>query len=199
MKGKSSQRTGFTVVELLIVIVIVAVLAAVSIIAYTGIQERAQRASVLSRLNQWEKVFSLYMNERGKRPQGQWACIGRSSDYPEDDDFPAGSCAIYSTNGGSTWSPLYRVDSEGNLLSDQLEPYLSSRAVADHSVISLNGYRLEKWRGVIYDDYSNGHISFVYATPGDSCVTSSWYTRTYTNGRVCYYSIDRASNYPQWE
>jgi len=38
--------TGFTIVELLIVIVVIAILAAISIVAYTGIQNRANDTSI---------------------------------------------------------------------------------------------------------------------------------------------------------
>lgn len=39
-------RDGFTIVELLIVIVIIAVLAAITIVSYNGIQNRAQDSAV---------------------------------------------------------------------------------------------------------------------------------------------------------
>ena len=47
MKQTTSRLSGFTIVELLIVIVVIAILAAISVVAYTGIQSRA-RASMLS-------------------------------------------------------------------------------------------------------------------------------------------------------
>lgn len=39
-----TKQRGFTIVELLIVIVVIAILAAISIIAYNGIQSRARDA-----------------------------------------------------------------------------------------------------------------------------------------------------------
>ena len=46
----SGNKSGFTIVELLIVIVVIAVLAAISIVAYNGIQNRAYNSAVQSDL-----------------------------------------------------------------------------------------------------------------------------------------------------
>ena len=43
---------GFTIVELLIVIVVIAILAAISIVAYTGIQNRARNSAAIELANQ---------------------------------------------------------------------------------------------------------------------------------------------------
>ena len=47
----STQR-GFTIVELLIVIVVIGILAAITVVAYTGIQQRARVAVLMSDLKQ---------------------------------------------------------------------------------------------------------------------------------------------------
>lgn len=57
---KTSSKTGFTIVELLIVIVVIGILAAITIVAYNGIQERARASSVSSALSQASKKLALY-------------------------------------------------------------------------------------------------------------------------------------------
>jgi prepilin-type N-terminal cleavage/methylation domain-containing protein len=48
MWAKHKNQLGFTIVELLIVIVVIAILAAISIVAYSGIQERSRDSKVKS-------------------------------------------------------------------------------------------------------------------------------------------------------
>jgi prepilin-type N-terminal cleavage/methylation domain-containing protein len=52
--------SGFTIVELLIVIVVIAVLAAIVIVAYNGVQTRAKASAIISGLKASEKAFRLY-------------------------------------------------------------------------------------------------------------------------------------------
>lgn len=59
---------GFTIVELLIVIVVIAILAAISIIAYNGIQDRANNAIVQSDLQQAAKKLLQYKILKGQYP-----------------------------------------------------------------------------------------------------------------------------------
>ena len=68
LNNKSAQRRGFTIVELLIVIVVVAILAAISVVAYNGIQERARTTAVNSDLATIQKAMLLYRADRGALP-----------------------------------------------------------------------------------------------------------------------------------
>jgi prepilin-type N-terminal cleavage/methylation domain-containing protein len=43
---QNKQQSGFTIVELLIVIVVIAILAAITVVAYNGIQDRARNSSI---------------------------------------------------------------------------------------------------------------------------------------------------------
>ncbi len=64
------KARGFTIVELLIVIVVIAILAAISIVAYTGIQERARFSVMQSDLRTINNAIQLYYADNGVYPVG---------------------------------------------------------------------------------------------------------------------------------
>jgi len=62
------NRHGFTIVELLIVIVVIAILAAISIVAYNGVQSRTNDSAVKSDLAQFAKLMTLQRVDLGTYP-----------------------------------------------------------------------------------------------------------------------------------
>lgn len=73
------STSGFTIVELLIVIVVIAILAAITIVAYNGIQARAKATSITTGFNQIDKSLRMYGVIQG------WNA------WPEDNDvLPSG-------------------------------------------------------------------------------------------------------------
>ena len=66
--SSSPIRSGFTIVELLIVIVVIAILAAISIIAYTGIQGRAKDTQRLQDMSTIVRALEAYKIVNGRYP-----------------------------------------------------------------------------------------------------------------------------------
>lgn len=62
------KRGGFTIVELLIVIVVIGILAAITIVAFNGIQQRAKVTAVQSDLNNISKHMAVYQTYNDAYP-----------------------------------------------------------------------------------------------------------------------------------
>lgn len=89
---------GFTLVELLIVIVVIAVLASISTVAYSGVQQRAYSAQIATMASSYKKHFKMMYAEHGRTtiapiPSENSICLGSPEDYPTTELFPAGACA----------------------------------------------------------------------------------------------------------
>ena len=64
--SRATVSSAFTIVELLIVIVIIAILAAVTIVSYQGITARAQQSKIQTDLTNLEKAIILARENTGK-------------------------------------------------------------------------------------------------------------------------------------
>ena len=96
---------GFTIIELLVVLVVVATLAAISLVTYRGIQARAAESRLATQLSQARKDMELYYIEHGK--------------WPFEDDARA-ACAAVGIQLGDC--------GEGSLV---VQNYLRSRSVLE--------------------------------------------------------------------
>ena len=96
MTTKKQPTSGFTIIELLIVIVVIGILAALILTAYSNIQDRAQVSVTRNTIQQFSKAFVAFKVDNGRYPGvldidsveldgvdgGMGACIGAG--YKED-------------------------------------------------------------------------------------------------------------------
>lgn len=63
---KCDKPKGFTIVELLIVIVVIGILATISIVAYNGISQRAKNTAIINAARDTFKLVQAYVSTEGK-------------------------------------------------------------------------------------------------------------------------------------
>jgi general secretion pathway protein G len=124
--SRSNQR-GFTIVELLIVIVVIGILAAITIIAYNGVTKRANDTQRKSDVKSIAKALELY--------------------YIDNNRYPAGSG---STTINASWSTT--ADASWQNLATSLRPYLST---LPSDPISSPGVAVTGASGYNYAYYAN--------------------------------------------
>lgn len=95
---------GFTIVELLIVIVVIAILAAITIVAYNGIQNRAKASAGQSAANALVKKIEAFNTLNSAYPTYCQLVTNSNTPTgtaPANGTTGAGTCAAGGTNAGS--------------------------------------------------------------------------------------------------
>lgn len=97
-----SRGSGFTIVELLIVLVVIAILAAISIVVYHGIQKRAQTAQYVAAADMLEKQvrMGIAAGQLDSIAIDATFCIGAPANFPTVvGEFSASECVAYAQSG----------------------------------------------------------------------------------------------------
>lgn len=79
---------GFTLVEVALVVVVIAVLVSITVVAYPNIVGSARNAKTESLVEEYRKAISVYRQKKGKLSGSYtWSCLGNSSEYEKSDSL----------------------------------------------------------------------------------------------------------------
>lgn len=160
-----AKQKGFTIVELLIVIVVIAILAAITIVAYNGIQNRARSSQIVSGMTQYIKALASYTADKSVYPipNGYLVCFGAVN------DCNGAANATYTTALATELSPYMNGASSSLLRSTgSLINYVSNYTMPDGSVhTGLYVYFLQYGTSVCP---SLGGVKFMYSSASGSDV-----------------------------
>ncbi len=116
-KMRASTKRGFTIVELLIAIVVIAILAAITIVAFSGIQQRTRNTAKLATVQQAVKLIRLYKAENEEYPRsvgGAW-CLTQDNACTGYDGTPS------ATDNTALMNELKRYGSPAASAGDKVE------------------------------------------------------------------------------
>jgi uncharacterized delta-60 repeat protein/prepilin-type N-terminal cleavage/methylation domain-containing protein len=144
-KNSNKLKPGFTIVELLVVIVIISVLAAITVIGYVGVSQRAAAATLQTDLKSAATQLEMYKAENDSYPPSGSAAIndlsksdGTTYIYDVSDDGSSyGLMAIQSSNT----SVSYYTSSEigGTVVAGHLPSYSFARSIGGSGSESIMG------------------------------------------------------------
>lgn len=146
MHKQNTPSTGFTIVELLIVVVVIAILATISIVAYTNIQQRARNSQTAAGVNSYIKAIKLYLVDNASLPVYN-GCLG--ANYPSDLCW-TGANGNFAVNGS---------------LDAALAPYVSTKPVVASKSLRITNAPDDRL-GLLYRWVSSSDVSLIYYLEG---------------------------------
>ena len=128
------SRRGFTIVELLVVIVVIAILAALTIVAYNGVQTRAENNKTVNVVEAYAKAFQLYATDNGQYPSTSvYPCIG---DYA---GATVGVCGEVVDGGDTTTCNYSGATSVSTAFDSLVSSYLANKPSTSLQRMECNG------------------------------------------------------------
>jgi type II secretion system protein G len=132
----SVAQRGFTIVELLIVIVVIGILAAIVIVAYNGVQQRARDVRRLSDIHAVYQALQLYYADNGSYPV---------TASPFGQGLSDSNCAVGSKS--ANWVPGL-VPTYMSVLPQSFGPRSEATSGCYEYASDGQQYVLSAWRGV---------------------------------------------------
>lgn len=180
-----SKYSGFTIVELIVVIVVIGILAAITLASYNYLTQRASSTATTANVQQYVDALEMYAFEHGTYPDAKEACLGAE---PADSyggcgkyEYIGAGCEAFGIEPGSSavtaqWSQTFNSSLEKYMGSApnkvQTSPYKTLvMNVDDCSVFTIANsptYTSAEW--IMIQDASGGT-----AYPTNSEVIKAFY------------------------
>jgi prepilin-type N-terminal cleavage/methylation domain-containing protein len=105
--NSTRSRSGFTIVELLTVIVVIGILAAITIVAYNGVTSKARNSSLVADLNQAAQQLGIYQATNSAYPTTLAAAnfndTGNTYSYTYNNAAVPNTFCVTASNSGTTY------------------------------------------------------------------------------------------------
>ncbi len=180
-RGRQAKSAGFTIVELLIVIVVIGILAAITIVAFNGVQQRANNTKRIATVKQIMKLIDGYTATYGASPSNVTRCATA-------DNVCTNNSAILATTINDAF--MTELRKMGTVPND-MGPAVNGRVGMQYnysSTATFNGeiypIRLEYW---LEGGGTNCGFNSLVTTAATGGVTSTTgYTQNNTTWTTCW-------------
>jgi len=178
------QQHGFTIVELLVVIVVIGILAAITVVAYTGISQKAIVASLQSDLTNSVPRLKMYQVEHGAYP----ATLDGSNcpTGPADTNYclkpSSGNTFAYSSSSPYSTFSLVATNTNGTAYNVTDSTAVAAGSLTINYTLTISAGANGTVNTAVNGSYSSGSTPTITATPSGSYVFSSWSGSTGCSG-----------------
>jgi Tfp pilus assembly protein PilE len=100
------RKNGFTVVELIVIIVVIGILAGISIVGYSGLQERSRDAERKADIESIQSVLETYRDQTGEYPNQEQA-ITNGETFFDDQRLTEAALVAPKATSGTTSSLIW--------------------------------------------------------------------------------------------
>ncbi len=141
IKTNLQSDRGFTIVELLIVVVVIAILAAITIVSYNGITNRANQSASKSTASTVQKKAELFFSENGRYPISTAELTGATND--KSFAVPVGT---FGTSSGSGSAALQsNPDASNGTKQVQLQTCQATGGSGTATTANVTGVKIRYW------------------------------------------------------